>query len=481
MAEKTWGGEPFWGLGYEWDPDWFLTERQQELRAQLIDLCENEMRANAKRSDDELLYPRRNFEILAENGFLALTVPEEYGGLGENHVAFTMVCETLARYGCASTAMCYVMHMGAVATIMLRPTPELVDKYIRPLGDVQDRHAVLLGPRDRLALLVPVLVEGRALERRLQGQQEGVVDDLRRLRRLLRRADDQPGLQGLRRPLGVRHRRRARQGAALAVGRARAARQPVRSDPGRGRRDPRRADRRPDRRRRDLQRRGGRSLVPDRLLVGVERDHDGRDRHRQAPHDAQAPRRRGHARGGLPDDPGLRRRGRDGHERLPRVRAVGGAGDGPRDRRQPARPRARRDRPRGLPALGLADQVRGGQEHRPPRRQDAARLRRLGLQARHGARALRARRQGRLGDGPDQRGAAPVRRQGRPARLRRARLLEPDLQSPRGRERGQEARRRGQARPGQAAARSRPTRTRRRSRQRRRDGPRPRSRRWFPG
>jgi alkylation response protein AidB-like acyl-CoA dehydrogenase len=46
-----------------------------------------------------------------------------------------MVCETLARYGCASTAMCYVMHISAVATLMLRPTPELVDKYIRPLGE----------------------------------------------------------------------------------------------------------------------------------------------------------------------------------------------------------------------------------------------------------------------------------------------------------------------------------------------------------
>ena len=80
--------EPFWGLGYDWDPDWVLTERQKELREKLIGLCEQEMRANAKRSDDELLFPRRNFELLAENGFLSLTVPEEYGGLGENHVAF---------------------------------------------------------------------------------------------------------------------------------------------------------------------------------------------------------------------------------------------------------------------------------------------------------------------------------------------------------------------------------------------------------
>ena len=142
---------------------------------------------------------------------------------------------------------------------------------------------------------------------------------------------------------------------------------------------------------------------------------------------------------------------RDGHERLPRLHHVGRPGDGRRDRPQHAHARARRVRPRELPALGVADQVRGGQEHRARRRQDAARLRRHGLQARHGARALPARREGRLGDGPDERGAAPVRRQGRPARLRRARLLEPDLQPPRGRERGQEARRRRQARARRAA------------------------------
>ena len=55
MSEKMWGAEPFWGLGYDWDPDWVLTDRQRELRTTLIDLCEQELRANAKRSDDELL------------------------------------------------------------------------------------------------------------------------------------------------------------------------------------------------------------------------------------------------------------------------------------------------------------------------------------------------------------------------------------------------------------------------------------------
>ena len=198
------------------------------------------MRANAKRSDDELLYPRRNLELLGEHGFLALTVPEEYGGLGENHVAFAMTCETIARYGCASTAMCYVMHMGAVQAIMLRPTPELIDKYIRPLNSRPDRHALLLRPRDRLALLVPGLVARRAAERRLQDQQEGVVDDLGRVRRLLRPADDEPRLQGLRRPLGLRRRQGVLRGAAVALGRARPPRQPVGRDLVHRRRDPRR-------------------------------------------------------------------------------------------------------------------------------------------------------------------------------------------------------------------------------------------------
>lgn len=130
---KSWGGEPFWGLSDDWDPTWVLNDRQRVLQSQLIDLCEEEMRANAKRSDDTLEYPRRNLELLGEHGFLGLTVPEDLGGLGEDHVGYAMACETIARYGCASTAMCYVMHLGAVNAIMLRPTPELIDAYIRPL------------------------------------------------------------------------------------------------------------------------------------------------------------------------------------------------------------------------------------------------------------------------------------------------------------------------------------------------------------
>jgi alkylation response protein AidB-like acyl-CoA dehydrogenase len=117
---KKWGAEDFWGLGFEWDPQWLLTDKQKDLQGKLIELSRTTLRDNAVESDKKLLFPRKNFEALAKLGLLGLIVPKELGGMGENHVAAAMVVETIARYGCASTAMCYTMHLGAVAAACLR-------------------------------------------------------------------------------------------------------------------------------------------------------------------------------------------------------------------------------------------------------------------------------------------------------------------------------------------------------------------------
>src|SRR5690606_32144680 len=117
---KMWGKEEFWGLGYEFDPQWLLTDEQKGLQETLIRLCQESMRENAVESDRKLLFPRKNFETLARHGFLGLLVPKELGGMGQSHVAAAMTVETIARYGCPSTAMCYTMHLGAVAAAALR-------------------------------------------------------------------------------------------------------------------------------------------------------------------------------------------------------------------------------------------------------------------------------------------------------------------------------------------------------------------------
>jgi alkylation response protein AidB-like acyl-CoA dehydrogenase len=117
---KMWGSEEFWGLGYDLDPQWLLTPAQRELQTKLIELCRTTLRENAVESDKKLIFPRKNFEALASLNLLGLLVPKEWGGLGESHTCAAMIVETIARYGCASTAMCYTMHIGAVAAGMLR-------------------------------------------------------------------------------------------------------------------------------------------------------------------------------------------------------------------------------------------------------------------------------------------------------------------------------------------------------------------------
>lgn len=126
-ATKTWNLQEYSGLSYDFDPQWLLTPAQQTLQAKLIDLCATTLRPNAIASDHNLIFPRQNFEALASLGLLGLLVPPEWGGAGENHTCAAMVVETIARYGCPSTAMCYTMHLGAVAAALFRAhdNPEL--------------------------------------------------------------------------------------------------------------------------------------------------------------------------------------------------------------------------------------------------------------------------------------------------------------------------------------------------------------------
>ena len=115
-----WDEDGYRGLTPAFDPDWLLTDRQKELRARIVELSRTTLRQNAVESDRGFIFPRKNFQALAKLGLLGLNVPTSLGGLGENHVATAMAVETIARYGCASTAMCYVMHCAAVAAAMLR-------------------------------------------------------------------------------------------------------------------------------------------------------------------------------------------------------------------------------------------------------------------------------------------------------------------------------------------------------------------------
>lgn len=47
QANKTWGEKEFWGLSWDYDPQWPLSEEQRDIQAKLIEKCRTVIRPNA--------------------------------------------------------------------------------------------------------------------------------------------------------------------------------------------------------------------------------------------------------------------------------------------------------------------------------------------------------------------------------------------------------------------------------------------------
>ncbi len=84
---------PNLGLGFDFDPQWYLTDRQKALQARLIEACHDVIRPEAIRCDETGEFSWKSVEALAELDLLGCIVPEKWGGKGENHVGLAMIGE----------------------------------------------------------------------------------------------------------------------------------------------------------------------------------------------------------------------------------------------------------------------------------------------------------------------------------------------------------------------------------------------------
>jgi alkylation response protein AidB-like acyl-CoA dehydrogenase len=96
-----------------------LTFTSTDRQRQLLALAEPLARVFAERAaahDADGSFPHENFADLRAAGLLALTVPEEYGGLGANELEYVLTLERLAS-GDASTALALGMSLSNIAQI----------------------------------------------------------------------------------------------------------------------------------------------------------------------------------------------------------------------------------------------------------------------------------------------------------------------------------------------------------------------------
>ena len=89
------------------------------------------LRPQATQIDRERLFPSQSLTALADAGLWGILVPTGYGGRGGTLTELATVCEQ-AGWGCASTAMCFLMHSCGCAVIASKATPEQGERWLRP-------------------------------------------------------------------------------------------------------------------------------------------------------------------------------------------------------------------------------------------------------------------------------------------------------------------------------------------------------------
>lgn len=95
-----------------------LTPEQISIQQSARRLAQDVIAPRAKQHDIDQQYPWDNVKDLTEAGFMGMTVPKEYGGLGLSYFDTVLVVEEMARV-CGVTGRIVVEgNMGAISTVM---------------------------------------------------------------------------------------------------------------------------------------------------------------------------------------------------------------------------------------------------------------------------------------------------------------------------------------------------------------------------
>jgi alkylation response protein AidB-like acyl-CoA dehydrogenase len=100
-----------------------LTEQQQKIVNRAGTLADGVIAEYAAGVDERSEFPHDSMAALRDEGFLGLMVPKDYGGLGQDLRTMTAVLEVIAAK-CASTALCYLVHLGGAAAYAAADPPK---------------------------------------------------------------------------------------------------------------------------------------------------------------------------------------------------------------------------------------------------------------------------------------------------------------------------------------------------------------------
>jgi len=95
-----------------------LTETQKQLQATAWEFAKKEIAPRAAEVDRTEQYPWENVRQLTKQGFMGMTVPQEYGGPGMTYLDVVLVIEEIAKVCGVSARIVVEANMGAVGAVM---------------------------------------------------------------------------------------------------------------------------------------------------------------------------------------------------------------------------------------------------------------------------------------------------------------------------------------------------------------------------
>jgi alkylation response protein AidB-like acyl-CoA dehydrogenase len=111
-----------------------LTEEQLLLQKSVREFAESEVRPFARELDESGHFPRDIFRKAAELGLTGIALPEEEGGAGFDHIAYTIVIEEISRC-CASTGVILSVQNSLCCDPVHRfGTPEQKKNFLLPFA-----------------------------------------------------------------------------------------------------------------------------------------------------------------------------------------------------------------------------------------------------------------------------------------------------------------------------------------------------------
>ncbi|MFV2177734.1 acyl-CoA dehydrogenase family protein [Actinomadura sp. LOL_016] len=124
-----------------------LTDVQQEILAAVRDFVDREIIPNAQALEHADEYPADIVDGMKEMGLFGLTIPEEYGGLGESLLTYALVVEQIAR-GWMSVSGVINTHFIVAHMISRHGTPEQRRTYLPRMATGQVRGSFSMSEPD---------------------------------------------------------------------------------------------------------------------------------------------------------------------------------------------------------------------------------------------------------------------------------------------------------------------------------------------